>query len=102
MMPSPVLWGDEAAVRERLADGIADLRMTRRMYPIRYPFPPADVVEFFRAYYGPTERAFARLDAAQQAALRGELEALWSAHNTARDGGTEVAAEYLEVVAVRA
>lgn len=96
-MPSP----DEATVRERLDDGIADLR---KLYPIKYPFPPAEVVEFFRRYYGPTNRAFAALDGDKdrQAALRSDLEQLWSAHNQASDGGTGVEAEYLEVAAVRA
>ena len=42
---------DEAAVRERLDDGIADLQLTRKMYPFKYPFPPSEVVESFRAYY---------------------------------------------------
>jgi SAM-dependent methyltransferase len=101
-MPSPVLWGDEAAVRERLDDGIADLQLTRKMYPFKYPFPPSEVVEFFRTYYGPTNRAFAALDSDKQAALRNDLEQLWSAHNQASDGGTEIAAEYLEVAAIRA
>ena len=101
-MPSPLQWGDEATVGERLGGDVADLRLARRMYPMRYPFPPAEVVEFFRAYYGPANRAFAALDADGQAALRGDLEQLWSAHNQAHDGGTEVAAEYLEVAAIRA
>lgn len=101
-MPSPVLWGDEATVRERLQDGIADLRLTRKMYPFKYPFPPSEVVEFFRTYYGPTNRAFASLDADKQAALRADLERLWSEHNKASDGGTEIESEYLEVVATRA
>ncbi len=101
-MPSPVLWGDEATVRERLREGIADLQLTRRMYPFKYPFPPSEVVEFFRVYYGPTHRAFASLDADKQAALRSDLESLWSEHNKASDGGTLVESEYLEVVAIRA
>jgi len=101
-MPSPVLWGDEATVRARLQDGASDLRMTWKMYPMKYPFPPPEVVEFFRAYYGPSNRAFAALDPDRQAALRSDLEQLWSAHNQARDGGTEVEAEYLEVEAIRA
>jgi len=100
-MPAPVLWGDEATVRERLRFGVRDLRITSRQYPFRYPFPPADVVEFFRTYYGPTNRAFAALDAAGQTALRADLVDLWTTHNTARDGGTSLLAEYLEVTAIR-
>ena len=101
-MPPPVRWGDEAAVRERLNDGIVDLQMTRRLYPISYPFSLSEVVEFFRRYYGPAQRAFETLDTAGQAALRHDLEALWSEHNQAADGATHIESEYLEVVAVRA
>lgn len=102
LMASPVQWGDEATVRERLRDGTADLTLTRRRYPMRYPFAPGEVVEFFRAYYGPTNRAFASLDPAGQAALRGDLERLWSTNNVAGDGSTHVESEYLEVSARRA
>ena len=74
-MPSPLKWGDEETVRERLRDGIADLQVTRRMCAFKYPFSPAESVEFFRLYYGPTQRAFDALDADGQAALRSDLEA---------------------------
>jgi hypothetical protein len=53
-------------------------------------------------YYGPTQKAFGALDEQKQAALRKDLEQLWSTHNQATDGTTKVEAEYLEVVAVRA
>jgi SAM-dependent methyltransferase len=101
-MPAPVLWGDETVVRERLGHGVSDLKMTRRNYNFTYPFPPAEVVEFFGQYYGPTNRAFASLDDADLKELRGELEALWSAHNRGGDDLTVVSSEYLEVIAVRA
>ncbi|HKZ01219.1 MAG TPA: class I SAM-dependent methyltransferase [Pyrinomonadaceae bacterium] len=100
-MPPPVKWGDEETVRERLRDGVADLQLTRRLCPFKYPFPPAEVVEFFRTYYGTTQRAFDALDSNGQAALRGELERLWSEHNQATDNTTYVEGEYLEVVATR-
>lgn len=101
-MPSPVLWGNESTVQDRLQHGVAELRMTRKLYPLKYPFPPADVVDFFQAYYGPTNRAFAALEPDKQQQLRDDLESLWTKHNLANDDGTEVRAEYLEVVAVRA
>ncbi len=100
-VPAPVLWGDEATARERLGEYVADLQMTRRLYPFSYPFGPADVVEFFRQYYGPTNRAFASLDAEGQAALRRDLTALWTKHNQATDGSTTVLAEFLDIQAVR-
>jgi len=98
-MPSPVLWGDESVVRERLASDVSDLRLTRVNYRFRYPFSPAEVVEFFRQNYGPTTRAFASLGETEAAALRKELVDLWTAHNRSGSGdATEVDAEYLEVV----
>ncbi|HYJ86757.1 MAG TPA: class I SAM-dependent methyltransferase [Pyrinomonadaceae bacterium] len=100
-MPSPLKWGDEETVRERLSNGVADLQMTRQMCQFKYPFPPAEVVEFFRMYYGPTQRAFAALDTEGQAALRSDLEQLWTEHNQARDNTTLGDGEYLEVVATR-
>ena len=67
-------------------------------------FSPAEVVEFFRTYYGPTNRAFVALESEpeKQSALRRDLENHWRDHNTAQDGGTAIEAEYLEVVAVKA
>jgi len=101
-MPTPLLWGDEKVVRERLGSGVSELKMTRRHYSFTYPFPPSDVVQLFRQYYGPTNRAFASLDEASGKSLRDELEGLWSEHNRGGDELTVVAAEYLEVVAIRA
>jgi ubiquinone/menaquinone biosynthesis C-methylase UbiE len=101
-MPSPVLWGDEPTVRERLDKGLSNLTLVRRHYTLSYPFPPSEVVEIFRLYYGPTNQAFASLDVGGCESLRQELEALWSAHNRAGMDCTTVYAEYLEVIGVRA
>ena len=101
-MPSPVLWGDETTVRERLDKGLSELIMVRRHYTFNYPFPPSEVVECFRLYHGPTNQAFASLDAGGRERLRQELEALWSSHNRAGRDCTTVFAEYLEVIGIRA
>lgn len=100
-MPSPLQWGVEDIVRERLKEGIADLRLARRLYDFDYPFAPSRVVAFYRTYFGPIKRAFAALDEDGQAALHDDLERLWATHNSAGNGSTHVAAELLEVVAVR-
>jgi 2-polyprenyl-3-methyl-5-hydroxy-6-metoxy-1,4-benzoquinol methylase len=101
-VPSPMDWGDETTVRARLRHGFSEVRLTRRIALMRYPFPPAETVEFFRQYYGPTQRAFAALDPAGHAALRRDLVELQTAHNiAATPGTTEVAAEYLEIHARR-
>jgi ubiquinone/menaquinone biosynthesis C-methylase UbiE len=100
-MPSPLLWGDEATVRERLNGSVSDLHLTPRLMTFSFPFTPSEVVEAFRRYYGPTYKAFGALDEKGQTALRQELEQLWSTHNQSQNGVTRVESEYLEVVAVR-
>jgi len=101
-MTSPVLWGKDDVVRERFADGVSEVKTTPRIVKFEFPFSPAEVVEHFRVYYGPTNKAFGALDENGQAALRRDLEQLWTANNKATDGTTSVEAEYLEVIAVRA
>ena len=101
-MPSPVLWGVEETVRERFGEGISKLDTNSQNIRWVFPFSPAEVVEHFRLYYGPAQKAFGLLDENTQQALRADLEKLWSENNQATDGTTVVDAEYLEVRAVRA
>ena len=101
-MPSPLLWGDEPTVRERLLHGLSELSLTKRQYLFSYPFPPSEVVEFFRLYYGPTNRAFASLNDEGQVQLRQELDTLWAEHNRSGPDSTTVFAEYLEAIGIRA
>lgn len=101
-VPSPMEWGSEPIVQLRLANGFSNVRLTRRAAKMCYPFSPAETVEFFRKYYGPTLRAFESLPANGQAALRQDLVELQTRHNAATiPGTTEVTAEYLEVIATR-
>ena len=102
LMASPLKWGDTATVRDRLSRGCISINAEKRIYPMRYPFPPAEVAQFFFKYYGPTLRALAVLDDTGKAALRRDLVELWTRNNRATDGSTHVDAEFLEVVAVRA
>lgn len=101
-VPSPLEWGEESTVRERLA-GVAAIQCTPRRITFRFPMPVPEVIEFWRVFYGPTNRAFAALSGSpdKQAALGADLERLWSAHNRATDGTTLVQSEYLETVARR-
>jgi len=50
----------------------------------------------------PAQKALAFLGEEKGAALRKDLEELYTTHNQATDGTTRVEAEYLEVVARRA
>jgi hypothetical protein len=99
--PSPLLWGNEATCRKRFSAGVSDLEITRHLYPFEYPFAPANVVDFYIEYYGPTNRAYLSLDAASQKAMRDDLTALWTSNNVATDGSTRVLSEYLEVIGTR-
>jgi ubiquinone/menaquinone biosynthesis C-methylase UbiE len=101
-IPAPVLWGDEQTVRQRFGSGASEIRCTRVLFEFRFPFPPKDVVELFRKYFGPTQVNFSKLDTQGQAALAADLERLWTEHNLAQDGTTLVPGEYLEVHARKA
>lgn len=96
-IPSPLLWGDEQTVRERFSQR-GELRFKRRTASFRLAMSPAQTVDYFRTWYGPTLRAFAALDERGQIALHQDLTRLWSEHNQAADGTTHVESEYLEVV----
>lgn len=98
----PVLWGDEATVRQRFSHGISKLTLTRHTVSFEYPFSPKEVVAFFRQYFGPTQATFARLDKVGQDSLASQLEEMWIERNESIDGSTKVEAEYLDVRAVRA
>jgi ubiquinone/menaquinone biosynthesis C-methylase UbiE len=101
-IPAPVLWGDEQVVRERLGNAVSKLQFTRQHVTFHYPFPPKEVVGFFRQHFGPTQAAFSRLDEKGQSELAKRMEALWEANNKAPDGETRIESEYLDVRATRA
>jgi ubiquinone/menaquinone biosynthesis C-methylase UbiE len=93
---SPLLWGTEARLHE-LFGTRAEMRVTRRMYAFRFR-SAAHWIEVFRAYYGPTHRAFAALDADGQRQLHDALATLLDRENRSRAGDLVVDGEYLEVV----
>jgi SAM-dependent methyltransferase len=80
-LPSPLQWGDEATVRERLGANVKDLQVTRHLAQLKFPFSISDTVEFYRVHYGPTLKAFAGLSETAQAGLRGDLVDLYARHN---------------------
>jgi SAM-dependent methyltransferase len=99
-MPSPLAWGDEAAMRARLAvhaDRIREVQFEPRMIALAFPLTAGGVVELFREFYGPTVKTFAALDAQGRANLTAALLRMWTEENSAPAGGTSVAAEYLDV-----
>ena len=103
-IPPPILWGDDATVRQRLAAGFTDIKTEVIPIDFNLPTSPAGAVDFFRKYFGPTQVAFSRLDPAGQAAFAADLESLWSGANVAPDpdSHTFIHNEYLQVTAPRA
>ena len=101
-MESPVLWGDEATVYNRLSNSFTDIKFVRKHYPSwSYPFDVGEVVEYFRTVYGPVKRAFGSLDHVGQQRLREDLETVFSTHSDTKNGTTVLQAEYLDVSAIR-
>lgn len=95
-VPAPVLWGDEAVVRQRFGSKVR-IETTKRELIFDMPFGPAEVVEMFRNYFGPTKIALSKLDAASQKAMLNELTQHWASHNEGDANHTIVRSEYLEV-----
>jgi len=101
---SPVTWGVEANVVERFTGaGVAKEKIScaRDTYIFNFAGTPAEFVDAFRKYYGPTMNAF---DAAEKNGRAGDLqkdlEALFASQN--RSPGTPVTsipASFLRVTA---
>jgi SAM-dependent methyltransferase len=96
----PLEWGTEERLRELFADAVSDLRTTRRDFVFRYR-SPEHWLEYWRAYYGPTLKAFEALGDNSDA-YAAELLAMWQRRNRATTGTVAVPSEYLEVVATKA
>lgn len=103
---SPMLWGDEANVRERFAGAgvaAADVACARDTYEFEFAGPANAFVDTFATYYGPTMNAFeAAAKNGKADVLRQELEALFAAQNqSGRADSTRIRATFLRVTAVR-
>ena len=97
---SPALWGTQARLAELFGEAAREVRTTSREFVFRY-LSPAHWLEVFRTYYGPMNRTFGALDAAQQAALTQDLLTLMESRNRSGDATLVLPSEYLEVVIER-
>ena len=93
----PSLWGTEERLRELFGERIATLEAARQNFVFRYR-TPQHWLETFRTYYGPMNKAFGAVNAAQQESLAADLIQLVQQFNRATDGAMLVPSEYLEVV----
>ena len=99
---SPMLWGIEDHVIERFGSaGInkENISFIRDTFTFNVPSAPADVVDTFKNFYGPTMNAF---DAAEKngkaTELQQELEALFTSQNkSGADNTTSIPATFLRV-----
>ncbi|MCD4534215.1 class I SAM-dependent methyltransferase [Nocardioides sp. cx-169] len=95
----PPLWGDEAHVRDLLADEVVDLTAVRRTVTVD-GFATAEAFrDYFKACYGPTIAVYRGLDEARAAALDEDLAALARGFD---EGDGLMRWEYLLVTARRA
>jgi len=94
---SPALWGTRARLDEMFGSSASDICAERRNFVFRYT-SPEHFLEIFRTYYGPTLKAFAALDAANQEALKRDILALIDSMNRSGDSTMVLPSEYLEIV----
>jgi SAM-dependent methyltransferase len=99
-VPSPIRWGSEPYLRELFGDQIDSLVSEERTFTWRFRSAEA-YVEFFRAYYGPTLKAFEAAGTAGSDALFGDLVDLVHRYARTSSGAVAIPATYLETVAVR-
>jgi SAM-dependent methyltransferase len=99
---SPMKWGVEQDVVERyVAAGVspADIKCEKDVYTFRFNGTPAQYVDEFRRYYGPTMNAFdAAAKNGKEEDLKRELVELFTAKNESTDAGqTVIPANFLRV-----
>ena len=100
---SPMTWGLEDHVIERFAGaGVPEEKISfeRDTYTFNFPEAPSQLVDVFRAYYGPTMNAFeAAAATGREADLKAELDALFNDQNTStsEDATTSIPATFLRV-----
>jgi hypothetical protein len=99
---SPMTWGIESNVIERFAGaGVPKEKVTfaRDTYTFNFPGTPAEFVDAFKNYYGPTMNAFdAAAKSGRAGELQKELEALFNSQNkSSNKQATLIPATFLRV-----
>jgi ubiquinone/menaquinone biosynthesis C-methylase UbiE len=95
---SPALWGTEARLEELFAGH--RVKTVRQTFSFRYRSPD-HFLEVFKAWYGPTNRAFAALGAEKGPALESDIRDLMGRMDQGGGRGLVIPSEYLEVVVER-
>jgi ubiquinone/menaquinone biosynthesis C-methylase UbiE len=101
---SPMTWGVENNVIERFtAAGVPkeNISFQRDTFVFDFPGTPAEFVDAFRKYYGPTMNAFEAAEKQGKAEeLQKKLEELFESENKSKDG-TSIPATFLRVTVER-
>jgi ubiquinone/menaquinone biosynthesis C-methylase UbiE len=103
---SPMLWGVEEHVTQRFGSaGIPkeNISFSRDTFTFSAPFAPAQLVDTFKNYYGPTMNAFEAAEKNGKAAeLQHELEVLFNSQNKSTSNNTtSIPATFLRVTVKR-
>lgn len=94
-------WGTEEGLRELYGQGISNLETHRRTVHM-YFRSPEHAVEVFRAYFGPTVKAFEAVGREGEAQLAEDIRNVYSKYNRSGDGSGKFEAVYLQSIATRA
>lgn len=102
---SPMTWGMDTHIIERFGQaGVPEQKISMVKDTFNFVSPdksPADCVELFRRFYGPTMNAF---EAAEKDGkveeIHSQLLELAKAQNTSTDGGTSIPVTFLRVTAL--
>jgi SAM-dependent methyltransferase len=95
---SPALWGTAARLAELFPGH--EVEASTQVFTFRYR-SPEHMLDVFRTYYGPVNRAFAALDITKAAALEDDIHALFTRMNRGGADTLIVPSEYLETVVTR-
>lgn len=98
---SPMEWGSEDRIKQLFGDKISALLVQPKIYTFRFR-SAEEYVHFFREHYGPTLKAFAVLDSAEQERLKQDLtETVQRYDRRGGNGPIAVPGMYLEILAIR-
>jgi SAM-dependent methyltransferase len=96
----PSLWGTTTHVQSLFGDTAGAIGVTARMFSFRYR-SAAHMIDVFRTWYGPVQKAFQALPADEAAELEQDLHALMERMDRGNGNGLVIPSEYLEIVVVR-
>jgi ubiquinone/menaquinone biosynthesis C-methylase UbiE len=97
-VPSPIAWGTEARLRE-LFPSVRGIRTERKHFTFRYE-STEHFIDIFRRFYGPTVKAYEKLDPEAQERLTADIRELATKFRLPRTSFV-VPSEYLEIVIER-